>query len=224
MVARAWTAGLAGARLRPGWSRRARRYRRPADGPARNPQRRLRLRAVPARSGRSSAGRTGRPRCARRDADRCGQIAVLPAPGADARRPHPGRLAAGLAHAGPGRRAGAVAPGRVEIVNAQRGGAANAAALERALGGEFASSTSPRSGSPPRASPTPWPGPGSGSSWSTRRTASRSGDTTSARTTSPWPTPPAGSAPGRRSRSPRPPLRGSLTTSPGGSPCGIRSG
>ena len=53
-----------------------------------------------------------RPRRARRHADRRGQVALLPAAGAHARRPDDRRLAAGLADAGPGRGARARRAGR----------------------------------------------------------------------------------------------------------------
>ena len=73
----------------------------------------LRLRRLPPRPGGGGRRRAGRPRRARRDADRRRQVALLPAAGADARRPHDRRLAARLADAGPGRRrCGAIAPER----------------------------------------------------------------------------------------------------------------
>ena len=93
-----------------------------------------------------------------------------------------------------------VAPGRVELVNAQRGWAANADALERiASRARSGCCTSRPSGLPRRASPRRWRGRESGCSSSTRRTASRSGATTSAPTTSSSPTPPGASAPAPRS-------------------------
>ena len=70
----------------------------------------VRLRRLPPRPGGGGAGRAGGPRRARRDADRLGQVALLPAAGAAARRPDGRRLAAGGADAGPGR--GAAARGR----------------------------------------------------------------------------------------------------------------
>ena len=85
-----------------------RRYgRAPAHG--RRPHRTanaLRLRGLPPRPGRGRAGADAvpaRPRRARRHAHGRGQVAVLPAAGADARRPDGGRLAARVADAGPGR-------------------------------------------------------------------------------------------------------------------------
>ena len=84
-----------------------------------------------------------------------------------------------------------VAPGRVELVNAQRGGAREPEALERA-----ARRRGPAAVRRARAVRLAAVRRGvaadarSGCSWSTRRTASRSGATTSARTTSSSPTPP----------------------------------
>ena len=80
-------------------------------------------------------------------------------------------------------------PGRVALVNAQQSGADNRAAIERAVDGDLRllyvapeRFAAPASSSASRA----WV---SGSSWSTRRTASRSGATTSGPTTSGWRTP-----------------------------------
>ena len=73
----------------------------------------LRLRGLPPRAGRGRAGADGlRPgaRRARRHADGRGQVAVLPAAGAHARRPHGRRLAARVAHAGPGRGRSSASP------------------------------------------------------------------------------------------------------------------
>ena len=62
---------------------------------------------VPARAARGGRGRARRPRRAGGDAHRLGQVALLPAAGADADGPDARRLAAGLADAGPGGGAGA---------------------------------------------------------------------------------------------------------------------
>ena len=116
-----------------------------------------------------------------------------------------------------------VAPGRVALVNAQqdardepRGGRARGRRAARA------SSTWRPSGSPRPASSSASGTPGSACSWSTRRTACRSGGTTSGRTTSAWRTRPAGSA--RRPSSPRRPRprRRSPPTSWPGSACATR--
>ena len=89
-----------------------------------------------------------------------------------------------------------VAPGRVGLVNAQRDAAAEPprgrAGRRRATCG---CSTSRPSGSPRRASSSACAAPTSACSWSTRRTASRSGGTTSGPTTSGSPTRRAGSGP-----------------------------
>ena len=69
--------------------------------------------------------------------------------------------------------------------------------------GRCGCSTSRRSGSPRRASWSASGTPRSACSWSTRRTASPSGGTTSGRSTSGSPTPPAGSARRRSWRRPR---------------------
>ena len=76
-------------------------------GSDRRPARDLRLRRLSPRpgGGRPRRGRAARARRARRHADRRRQVAVLPAARARARRPDARRLAARLAHAGPGRRA-----------------------------------------------------------------------------------------------------------------------
>ena len=75
------------------------------DPTVRRPARDLRLRRLPPRPGgrRARGHRPARARRARRHADRRGQVAVLPAARARARRPDARRLAARLAHAGPGR-------------------------------------------------------------------------------------------------------------------------
>ena len=73
----------------------------------------LRLRGLPPRAGRGRGGgdrRRPAARRPRRHAHGSGQVAVLPAAGAHPRRPHGGRLAARVAHAGPGRGARARRP------------------------------------------------------------------------------------------------------------------
>ena len=60
----------------------------------------VRLRRVPAGPARGGRCGDGRPRRARGDADRLGQVALLPAAGAALRRRHAGRLAADRAHGG----------------------------------------------------------------------------------------------------------------------------
>ena len=72
---------------------------------ARRPARRLRLPGVPRRAGRDRRPRRRRRRRAGADAHRRRQVAVLPDPGAAARRHRHRRLAADRADAGPGRRA-----------------------------------------------------------------------------------------------------------------------
>ena len=77
------------------------------DGSPRRPSPALRLRPLPSRpGGRGGRGRR-RPRRAGRDAHGRGQVALLPAAGAGARRPDDRRLAARVADARPGRGAGA---------------------------------------------------------------------------------------------------------------------
>ena len=63
----------------------------------------LRLPGLPARPARGVPGGARRPRRAGGDAHRLGQVALLPAAGAAARRPHGRGLAAGGVDAGPGR-------------------------------------------------------------------------------------------------------------------------
>ena len=163
----------------------------------RRPPQPLRLRRLPARPGarRSRPPLAGRD-VARRHAHGLGEVALLPAARARCATTSRRRLAAGLAHAGPGRGLAAGAGGRVALVNAQqdaagqprraraRGRRRAAAALRRARAVRVA--RLPGRAAQARAS---------GCSSSTRRTASRSGATTSGPTTSAWPTRPAGSAP-----------------------------
>ena len=196
------------------------RARRRAGGGA---ARGVRLRRLPAGPARGGRGRRRRARRAGRDADRLGQVALLPAAGADARRPDAGRLAARVADAGPGRgaRARRARQGGARQRAAGRGGQprggrprgvrARAAALRRARAVLLAGVP----GADPAARR-------SGCSSSTRRTASRSGATTSGRTTSGSPTRRAGSAPRRSSRRPRPRRRRWRTTSSRGSACATR--
>ena len=150
--------------------------------------------SAPARTRRSPRCGPARARRARRHADGRRQVALLPAAGAHARRPDARRLAARLAHAGPGR-------------GARAGGAGARGARQRPAGRgrqpRRARARRSRRAAPalrrarallvarvPRGDPR---GARSACSSSTRRTASRSGATTSARTTSAWPTPRAGS-------------------------------
>ena len=76
---------------------------RAGDRARRGAARGVRLPGVPPRPARGGRGGGRRARRARRDAHRLGQVALLPAAGADARRPHARRLAARVADAGPGR-------------------------------------------------------------------------------------------------------------------------
>ena len=166
-----------------------------------------------------------RPRRARRHADRRGQVALLPAAGAHARRPDDRRLAARLAHAGPGR--GARARARRARSRSSTRSATRTRTARRSRARSAAStgcSTSRPSGSPRRRSSSRSAARGSGCSSSTRRTASRSGATTSGPTTSASPTPRAGS--GRRRSSPRPRRRRrrSRPTSRRGWRCATRCG
>ena len=145
-------------------------------------------------------------------------------PALAARRPDARRLAARVAHAGPGRgaRAGGARARRARQLPARRRGQPRRGRA-RAARARCGCSTSRRSASPRRASWSRSATRGSGSSWSTRRTASRSGGTTSAPTTSASATPRAGSAPGRSwpRRRPRPPR--SPATSSRGWGCATRS-
>ena len=72
----------------------------------------FRLPRLPPRPARGVRGRAGGPRRARGHAHRLGQVALLPAAGAAARRPHDRRLAARGADAGPGRGAARARPRR----------------------------------------------------------------------------------------------------------------
>ncbi len=151
---------------------------------------------------------------ARRHADGRGQVALLPAAGAHARRPHGRRLAARVAHAGPGRGARARGAGARGARQRPAGPGARTAPRSRARRRARCSCcTSRRSGSRRRGSSRRCATSRSGCSSSTRRTASRSGATTSGPTTSASPTPRAGSARGRSSPRPRPRRRRSRRTS-----------
>ena len=170
------------------------------------------FRPGPARGGRGGGRRARR---AGRDAHRLGQVALLPAAGADAGRPDAGRLAARLAHAGPGRGAGArrAGQGRAGQRAAGRGGEPRGG-RPRGVRARRGCSTSRPSGSPRPASSSGSGTPRSACSWSTRRTASPSGATTSGPTTSGSPTRRAGSArrrswPRRRRRRRRSPTTSS---------------
>ena len=187
----------------------SRRPGRTVDRPRRRAARALRLRRLPARPARGGRGGAGRARRARRHAHRLGQVALLPAPGADADGPDARRLAAGLADAGPGRgaRARRARARRARQRAAGRGGQPPRDRRARSRGDAAAALRRARAlllarlrGADPRRR-------GSGCSWSTRRTASRSGGTTSGPTTSASPTRRAGSARRRSSPRPRPPRR-----------------
>ncbi len=110
------------------------------------------------RPGQAEAVAAGarRPRRARRDADRIGQVALLPAAGADARRPDARRLAARFADAGSGR--GALSgslPGGSSSSTLNAAGAVNAdAAGARRSRARSGCSTSRPSGS---RCPGSWP-------------------------------------------------------------------
>ena len=131
-------------------------------------------------SGRRSRRALARPRRAGRDAHGLGQVALLPAAGADAHGPDAGGLAAGVADAGPGRggRARGARAGRRSSTPSRTPrptGARSSARWPVTCG----CSTSRPSGSP---RPGSWSASArrrSGCSWSTRRTACPSGGTTS---------------------------------------------
>ena len=196
-------------------SRRVRRYCGLPDGPRPRSSRPVRLRRLPPRAARGVRGRAGRPRRARGDAHRLGQVALLPAPGAAARRPDRRRLAAGGAHAGPGRgarrRAGWATGWRWSTPSRTARPTPTCCAGRRP--GSCACSTWRPSASRPRASSSGWPRCAWACSSSTRRTASPSGATTSGPTTSGWPTPRGCSARRRWSPPPPRPRRGWRSTS-----------
>ena len=113
----------------------------------------LRLRRLPARAARGVRGGAGGPRRAGRHAHGLGQVALLPAAGAAARRPDGRRLAARRADAGPGRGARGARARRP-------GGARQRAAGRRAptprrssarVGGRAASCSTSRPSASPRA-------------------------------------------------------------------------
>ena len=172
----------------------------------RRAERAVRLPRVPARAARGGRGRPRRPRRPGGDAHRVGQVALLPAAGADADGPDAGRLAAGVADAGPGggaargrarpRRAGQRAAGHAHEPAGGRARdlGAGAAALRRAGAVRLARLPGAHPARRARAR-----------SSSTRRTACPNGGTTSGRSTSGSPTRRAGSA--RRRSWPRPPRR-----------------
>ena len=160
----------------------------------------VRVRRLPARAARGVRGHAGRPRRARDHAHRLGQVAVLPAAGADRRAADARRLAADRADEGPGRRAARarVRRRRDDRVEHDRRGVARRSSASAAA--RYGCSTSRPSGSPAVGSWRRSRPPASAGSRSTRRTASRSGATTSARTICGWPTSARGWA--RRRRSP----------------------
>ena len=101
----------------------------------------LRLRRLPARAAGGVRGRAGRSRRDGGDAHGVRQVALLPAAGAAARRPHGGGLAARGADAGPGRGAGrarAGRPGGARERPAGRRGQRGHAAARRGRGAEAA--------------------------------------------------------------------------------------
>ena len=147
---------------------------------------------LPAGTARGLRGRARRPRRARGHAHGLGQVALLPAAGAAARRPDDRRLAARGADAGPGRgaaaRAGSATGWRWSTPSRTR--PTNSAALDRAAAGELRLLyVAPERFASPGLHRADAARPGSACSWSTRRTASPSGATTSGPTTSAWPTP-----------------------------------
>ena len=134
--------------------------------------------------------------------------------------PHDRRLAARLADAGPGRGARAARRrARSRSSTPSRTPRPTAPCWTARAPATCACSTSRPSASPRPGSSRPCARCRSGCSSSTRRTASRSGGTTSGPTTSAWPTRPAGSARRRSSRRPRPRRRRSPPTSSGGWAC-----
>ena len=119
-------------------ARRERRYRRRPHGRPRRPAPALRLRALSPRPGRGGGRRAGGSRRPGGDAHGVGKVALLPAPGAHARGPHAGRLAARVAHPGPGGEPAARWPAsRWRWPAPRRTPAANRAAVERAAAGEL---------------------------------------------------------------------------------------
>ena len=109
----------------------------PAVRPRPGPPRRLRIPLVPPGAARAHRRGPRRARRARRDAHRRGEVAHLPAPGADAGRRHAGRLAAHRAHEGPGGRPGAGGAARhLPQLDPRRRGAAHAG-WPRSAAGEF---------------------------------------------------------------------------------------
>ena len=147
------------------------------------------FRELPARAARGLRGRARGPRRARGHAHRLGQVALLPAAGAAARRPHGGGLAARGADAGPGRGAAGARARRAAWRSSTR--SRTRAPTPRRSSGPLAGElrllyVAPERFAAPRLRRADAARPGSGCSWSTRRTASRSGGTTSGPTTSGW--------------------------------------
>ena len=105
--------------------------------PARRPPAALRLRRLPARPGGGGRRRWSRPRRARGDADGRGQVALLPAAGADARGPHVVVSPLVSLMQDQVEALERVVRRRSALINAQRDAAANRAALERAAAGEL---------------------------------------------------------------------------------------
>ena len=187
-AAQAGRAARAGGESLVEWPGAVARPELPGERPVGGPAPGLRLRLVPRPAAGDHRARHRRRRRAGADADRRRQVAVLPDPGAGAPGHGRGHLAADRADAGPGRRAaGARRAGRLPQLDA--GSRRSAAAVERAFARRASStcSTWRRSGcgpSPPCACST---AARSRCSPSTRRTACRSGATTSGPTT--WPCP-----------------------------------
>jgi ATP-dependent DNA helicase RecQ len=164
------------------------RQRRAARGSARRRLSPSRARAIPKgalhelfgfagfRPGQREAVEAARrgPRRAGGDADRLGQVALLPAAGAHAGGPDGRGLAARLADAGSGAGGRAVAPRVRRPRQRPAGHRENRRTLERAAGASCGCSTWRPSGSRRRV-PERIRARGSASSWSTRRTACRSG-------------------------------------------------
>ena len=145
----------------------------------------LRLRPPAAGPGGGDPAGPRRRRRAGADADRRRQVAVLPDPGARAGRHGRRRLAADRADAGPGRRAAAGSASRAAFLNStlDAGRAARASSGGCAPASSTCSTSRPSACCTDRTLDAARPRRRSRCSPSTRRTASRSGATTSAPST-----------------------------------------
>ena len=174
----------------PAWLRPAGAVARAAR-PRRGTARAVRLRGFRPGQREAVRGRPGRPRRAGGHAHGLGQVALLPAAGAAARRPDRRRVAARGADAGPGGGARA----RAALGTASRWSTPSRTGDEPAAldaGGRGRAAPALRGAGALRRARVPGADAarrGSACSWSTRRTASPSGGTTSGPTTSAWPTP-----------------------------------